>query len=109
MAMVILVFIIRSIKVPRLYKERYVVILISLIIGTIWQTYYVMSRTPVDRSMVGFGEFGLLIFYFSIYHRPLRLLDNMLADIVSDSSEAVILYGPEGRCIWANNPAKDMT
>jgi diguanylate cyclase (GGDEF)-like protein len=59
--------------------------------------------------MVGFAVVGLMIFYFSIHHRPLRLLDSMLADIVSDTKEAVVLYGPEGRCIWANEPAKALT
>ena len=109
MAMVMIVFIIRSIKVPRVYKERYIVILISMIIGTIWQTYYIFSQTPIDRSMVGFAVFGLLIFYFSIYYRPLRLLDSMLADIISDTRVAILLYGPEGRCIWVNEAAMRLT
>ncbi len=106
MAMVMLVFIARSIQVPRLYKERYIVILMSMIISTLWQTFYIFSQTPIDRSMIGFAVFGLLIYYFSIHYRPLRLLDSMLASIVSDTREAVILYGPEGRSIWANEPAK---
>ncbi|RKM55365.1 EAL domain-containing protein [Butyrivibrio sp. CB08] len=109
MALTIIVFIIKSIQVPRLYKERYIVILISMIIGTMWQTFYIFSRTPIDRSMVGFAVFGLLIYYFSMHYRPLRLLDNMLADIINDTSVAVLLYGPEGRCIWANEPAKELT
>ena len=108
-AIVVIVFLIRSMKASLLYKERYMVILISMIIGALWQTYYLISRTPIDRSMLGFGVIGLLIFYFSIYYRPLRLLDKMLADIVSDSNEAVVLYGPEDRCIWANNPARKLT
>ena len=109
MAMVMLTFIVKCIRVPRLYKERYIIILISMIFGTMWQTFYIFSRTPIDRSMIGFAVFGLLIFYFSIYYRPLRLLDSMLADIVNDTGEAVILYGPEGRCIWTNEPAKELT
>jgi len=107
--MIMIVFITRTIKVHRLYKERYIVILVSLIIGTLWQTFYIFSQTPIDRSMVGFAVFGLLIFYFSIYYRPLRLLDKMLADIVSDTKVAVLLYGPEGRCIWVNHPTKELT
>lgn len=103
MLIIMFVFVIRSIKVPRLYKERYAVILISMIIGTLWQTFYIFSRTPIDRSMVGFAVFGLLIFYFSIYYRPVRLLDSMLAGIVSDTNESVFLYGPEGRCLWVND------
>ena len=108
MAMVMLIFIIRSIQVPKLYKERYIVILISMIIGTLWQTFYIFSRTPIDRSMIGFAVFGILIFYFSIHYRPLRLLDSMLADIVNDTNVAVLLFGPDGRCIWANEPAKEL-
>ncbi len=108
-AIVMIVFIKRAIKAPVLYKERYIVILITLILGTIWQAYYVFFRIPIDRSMVGFTILGLLIYYFSILYRPLRLLDNMLADIVSDTKVAVVLYGPEGRCIWVNEPAKELT
>ncbi len=105
----ILIFLVTSIKAPRIYTERYVVILITMFIGTLWQTFYIFSRTPVDRSMIGFAVFGILIFYFSIYYRPLRLLDEMLAAIVSDIQEAVFLYGPDGKCIWINDTAMALT
>ena len=106
---VMMVFLVRSIKVPRLYKERYIVILVSLILVTLWETFYIFSKTPIDRSMIGLAVLGILIFHFSIYYRPLRLLDRMLADIVSDTKVAVLLYGPEGRCIWVNEPARELT
>ena len=108
-AIVMIVFIKRAIKAPVLYKERYIVILMTLILGTLWQAYYVFFRIPIDRSMVGFTILGLLIYYFAILYRPLRLLDRMLADIVSDTKVAVALYGPEGRCIWVNEPVKELT
>lgn len=109
MAMIMIVFIIKSIQASRLHRERYIVILISMMIGTFWQTYYIFSRTPIDRSMIGFAVFGFLIFYFSIHYRPLRLLDSMLADIVNDTTVAVFLYEPEGKCIWINESAKKLT
>lgn len=109
LAVVMLIFIVTCLKVPNIYRERYTVILVSLFIGTLWQTFYIFSRTPIDRSMIGFAVFGLLIFHFSIYYRPLRLLDNMLADIVSDMREAVFLFGHEGKCIWVNDPAQAFT
>ncbi|MBP3210756.1 MAG: EAL domain-containing protein [Oscillospiraceae bacterium] len=108
-AVVIFVFVTRTIKVPLLYKERYIVILFTVILGTIWQAYYVYHQIPIDRSMFGFTILGLMIYYFSILYRPLRLLDRMLADIVSDTKAVVVLYGPEGRCIWANGHAGELT
>ena len=106
---IMFVFVSRTIKVPKIYKERYAVILISMIIGTLWQTFYIFSRTPIDRSMIGFAVFGILIFYFSIYYRPVRLLDSILARMASSTKEGVFLYGPEGRCLWVNSYGLELT
>lgn len=81
---VLLIFIIGSVKTARLYRERFTVILTTMIAIGIWQTFYIFSRTPVDRSMIGYGVFGILVFYFALYYRPMRLLDRMLSNIVSD-------------------------
>ena len=102
------IFIIRTVNVPRIYKERYIVILSSLLAGIVWETYYILSKTPLDHSLIGLAILGLCIFFFSIHYRPLRLMDSMLAYIVSDMKEAVFLFGPEGRCIWGNEPGKDL-
>ena len=50
--------------------------------------------------MIGFAVFGIMIYYFSIYYRPVRLLDSILARMASSTKEGVFLYGPEGRCLW---------
>ncbi|MBP5492525.1 MAG: EAL domain-containing protein [Clostridiales bacterium] len=99
---ILLIFFIKIIRSPRIYMERYSVILFSMIVTGAWQTYYIFSRTPIDRSMAGYGVFGLLIFYFSLYYRPMTLLDRMLAKMASDNSEALYFFDAEGRCIWAN-------
>ena len=48
------------------------------------------------------------MFYFSIYYRPLKLLDRMLSDIASNMGDALFVYDQMGRCIWANKHALDM-
>ena len=100
--MVILTFLLASIRSPKISRERYSVIFITMTLIGIWQTFYIVSRTPVDRSMVGYGVFGILVFYLSIYYRPLRLLDKMLSNIAANMTEALFVYGPFGKCIWAN-------
>ena len=109
LALIMLIFVIVIIKMSRINRERYVVILISLLGATVWQTFYIFSRTPVDRSMVGFAVFGIMIFFFSIYYRPVRLLDRMLAEIVSDMRVAVFLFDVTGDCIWSNEPGQILT
>ena len=48
---VMVVFIRRTIKVPLLYKERYIVILMTLILGTLWQAYYVYGHIYLDNYL----------------------------------------------------------
>ena len=105
---VFLIFTIIIIRISRIYREKYSIILISLIVVTIWQTYYIFSRTPVDRSMVGIATFTILVFYFSLYYRPLRLLDRMMTDVISDMPEALYVFDPNDRIIWANNKGYEL-
>ena len=102
-ACVILIFIVACIKSARIYRERYSIVLLTLLFIGAWQTFYIVSGTPVDRSMVGYGVFGILVYYLSMHYRPLRLLDSMLSNIASGMTEALFVYDQFGKCIWAND------
>ena len=99
------IFVYKTVRVPRIYSEKYYVILFTMGIAGLWQTYYIFSRTPIDRSMVGLAVCGLLIFYFSLFYRPFRLLDRMLANIASNVPEAIFFFDANNRCIWINSNA----
>ena len=102
LAGIIVVFIIKLTRAPRLQTERYWIILVTLILVTAWETVYIFSGSPIDRSMVGFGVFGLLNFYFSLYYRPKRLLDRMLSGMVSEQENPVFFFDESKHCIWMN-------
>lgn len=87
---------------PRLYFERYAVIFFSMVFIGLWETFYIISSSPIDQSMVGFGFFGLLVYYFAINYRPVRLLDKMLAQVASQMFQAVFFFDAVGRCVWVN-------
>ena len=99
---VIVIFFVAALRTAKIYRERYSVLLITMLLISAWQTFYIVSRTPVDRSVLSYGVFGILVFYLSLYYRPLRLLDNMLSNIASKMTEALFVYAPTGKCIWAN-------
>ena len=102
LAGIIVIFIIRLIRAPRLQAERYWVILVTLLLVTAWETVYIFSGSPIDRSMIGFGVFGLLNYYFSLYYRPMRLLDRMLSGMVSEHDNPVFFFDDGKHCIWMN-------
>ena len=105
---VLVIFTVKMIRSPRINSERYSVILATIVFTSLWETIYIFSRTPVDRSMIGFGVFGLLIFYFSLYYRPLRLLDNMLATVASEIPDAIFFFDVNNHCIWANKHGMEL-
>jgi len=109
LAVVIIIFIYKIIRSPRIYSEKYTVIFITLIVAAAWQTLYIFSRAPIDRSMIGFGAFGVAISYFSLHYRPMRLLDRMLAGIASQMDEAMFFFDASDKCIWANARALEFS
>lgn len=109
LAAILVIFFVKILRSPRIDSERYIVILATMIVITLWETAYIFSRTPVDRSMVGFGVFGLLVYFFSLYYRPLRLLDRMLATVASEMPYALFFYDANGHCIWANKRGIELT
>ena len=98
----LIIFFVKSIRVPKIYSEKYYVLFFTILAAGIWQTFYIFSKTPVDRSMIGLGVAGVMIFYFSIIYRPLKLLDRMLANIATKISETLFFFDANDRCIWAN-------
>ncbi len=100
------IFIYMTVKAISIYREKYFFILLSMIVCGAWESYYIFSGTPVDRSMMALAVFGLLVYYFSIIYRPMRLLDSMLARIVSSLHAAVFFFDINGRCIYGNEEAR---
>ena len=98
-------FSVATIRASRIYRERYSIILVAMGIVSAWETYYIISNSPIDRSMIGFGVLGVLVYYFAIHYRPLKLLDRMLSGIVSNGKDACFIFTPRGRCVWVNNAA----
>ena len=106
---VIIIFLLASVKTAKIYREKFTVILGSMIVVGIWQTFYIISKTPIDSSMIGYGVCGLLVFYFSLLYRPMRLLDRMLSNIVSEMSESLFVFDPAENCLWANDEGMKFT
>ena len=104
----VVIFFYKAFTVSRVYAEKYWVILLAMLAVAAWQTFYIFSRTPLDISMIGFGIFGILLFLLTIYYRPLRLMDRMLASIASRMPEALIFFDTTERCIWINTKARQL-
>ncbi len=107
-AAIIVVFMVKTFRASKVYKEKYRVMLVSMLITVAVETYYISSRQPLDIAMIGFGIYGLLVYYFALKYRPMKLLDRMLAGMASEMPEALFFFDRSGKCIWTNDPGKTL-
>ena len=99
---IIITYIICTIKASKLYKEKYVTILVVLIVTGIAEALFIYSQQPIDKLIIITSVAGAIVFYLSIVYQPLKLLDTLLANIISDMDDAVFAFDNTRKCLWAN-------
>ena len=106
LAAVLVILFSKMIHSSRIAFRRYAVIFFTMVVVILWCSYYVISRTPMDRSMIGYAVFGLLAFYFSLYYKPVRLLNRIMMDISAELPDALFFFDDAGNCIWVNREGR---
>ena len=102
MAVVLVILLVSMIRSARIYSEKYSIMFFLLLFVGVWEIFYIFSRTPVKRSVIAYGVYGILVFYFSLYYRPMRLLDHLLADVASGLTDGLFFFDRDGKCVWAD-------
>lgn len=105
---IVLIYSISIYKTSKLYREKYVLLLITLVASAVAQFIYIQNRKIIDHSIIFHAILGGVIFYLSIIHRPLRLLDAMLSNIISDMNDAVYVFDNTHRCVWVNEQGMNL-
>lgn len=105
---IVLIYFISIYKTSKLYREKYVLLLIILVASAVAQFIYIQNRKIIDHAIIFHAILGGVIFYLSIIHRPLRLLDAMLSNIISDTNDAVYVFDNTHRCVWVNEQGMNL-
>ena len=103
MGAILTILLVKAIRGAKIYSEKYSIMFLLLLFTGLWEIFYIFSRTPVKRSVIAYGVFGILVFYFSLYYRPRRLLDHLLADVASGLTDGLFLFDEKGDCVWADD------
>ena len=105
---VLLIFFISIKTTTQIYREKYLVIFCTLILSGFSQAYFIFAQIPIDKSVLVHGVLCIIIYYFAIHYRPLRLLDRMLSNLASNLNNAIFMFDPMGHCIWANDKGYEL-
>ena len=105
---IMLIYLLGIIKSSKLCKEKFIVIFCTMITSGLIQGAFIISGKPIDRSVIVHSVFGVVIFYFSLIYRPLRLLDTLLSNVASEMTDAVYIFDNSDKCVWANDKGYEL-
>lgn len=97
-----------TIKTPRIYCERYIIIIVCLTITAIWETTYIFLNIPVDIAMIGYSICAILIFYFILIYKPLFFIGLINRKVLESSPSAYVFFDKEEIGFFANESARKM-
>lgn len=101
----IISLVVKITKTPRIYRSKYIFILIILVFVGIADTIYVFFGGIIDVSIIGFAAGGVLMYYMSVIYVPKGLVDRLFTMVVHDMMDGVLLFDLDGNCIQANESA----
>ncbi|MCR5620530.1 MAG: EAL domain-containing protein [Treponema sp.] len=103
--LIFLTQLVKMIRTPPAYWSRYLSVILSFLVTVIWDAFFVLNRSPLDFSIVGYAVACVLLLYFTTKYKPNNLINRMLVRIEDSSEDMLIFFDVDGNCIYANTSA----
>jgi diguanylate cyclase (GGDEF)-like protein len=101
----IVVLAVKSIKSSKLYRDRYVVLLIACLLTSFWESFHVFTNGLVDQSIIGTCACGLFVYIYAMEYVPSILMDEMKKTVLSTINDGILFFDENRDCIYANPAA----
>lgn len=106
--MIVILLVNKSIKISKVYKDKYVAILVIFIITTLLNILYNCFGRMYDYSIVSYGIALITIYYYIYFFKPYRLVNNLFRFVIHRSDYAILCFDSNHRCIHANEYARKL-
>ena len=104
-ALAIISLAVKIAKTPRIYRVKYISILVILVLVGLADTLYLFFGGIIGISIIGFSVGGILVYYVSVVYIPKGLVDRLFSMVVHDMMDGVLLFDMDGNCIRVNESA----
>jgi diguanylate cyclase (GGDEF)-like protein len=104
-ASIFLALVVKIVKTPPVYWSRYLSVLLCFLVTIVWDAFFVLNKSPVDFSIIGYAVACILLLYFVTIYKPSGLINKILARIEDSSEDMLIFFDVDGNCIYANTSA----
>ena len=107
-ATLIVMFIVKLAQTSYLYTERYLSIELSILVVAAWDGYYILTKMPIDYSMISYVAMAMLVYFFTMEYKPFIATYRMLSEVTTNISEGIVFFDEKNVCIYTNHRAKEM-
>ena len=102
----LVMLVVRFVKSSRLYRDRYVGILIACLFSIFWESFHIFVNDTVDQSVIGISVCGIFIYIYAIEYIPSILMEEMKTTVLTTVSDGVLFFDDNRKCIYVNPAAR---
>ena len=106
MMLLLAVLIRKVVGSPKIYKVKYVTVLISLCIVLVLHVTYLNFNFAFDYSLFFYVVIAFSVFYFSLLFVPKGLMESLLFFSISHMQDGIVCVDIDGKCVHVNVAAK---
>ena len=103
--LIVLPLVVKIVKSPAMYREKFWLTLISLMIIIAANVCYLVMGLEIDFSVLTYGIMALAIYYFNVIYVPQGLVEGLLSSSIKNMDDSVVCFDIEGNCVYANSVA----
>ncbi|MCM1192220.1 MAG: EAL domain-containing protein [Butyrivibrio sp.] len=103
--LIVLPLVVKIVKSPAMYRKKFWLTLISLLIIIAANVLYLVMELEIDFSVLTYGIMALAIYYFNVIYVPQGLVEGLLSSSIKNMDDSVICFDLEGNCVYANSVA----
>lgn len=100
--LVFLMLLYKSIVTPKIYKIKYLSLLIAFILFSFLDTLSILQTLPIDFSVIIISATGIIYYFLTFHYTPHALIEHSLSLIVERMDNSIIFFDENGKCIYKN-------
>lgn len=95
-------------KAPYMYRMKYSGLGVTLFFSLIIETIFLWLDLPVDLTIISFSWAAFVLVYFAYYYIPQKLQNRIQTQVLSEMSDALVVFDIDDTCIYANARAREL-
>ena len=101
-ALIIGLLIFRLIKTPKIFRPKYILVLIIFLVDLLADGIYIISGITIDFSIIFMALSCVVVSYSAFIYSPKSLLNRSLTMIVGNMDDPIIFFNEDNECIYKN-------